>query len=85
MNSTANLEENSSGHPKQWPEHGDMNSKPLYTMSRMQRKHNVRRKQEVHSCKTKEAHNATRKYTGIITSKGRHSALFLVLKMGKIT
>ena len=70
---------------KQRLTHGDMNSKLLYTMSRMQRKHNVRRKQEVFSCQRREAHTATRKYIGILTSKGQHSALFLVLKMGKIT
>ena len=85
MNSMANLEEMSGGNPKQRLTHGDMNSKLLYTMSRMQRKHNVRRKQEVFSCKRREAHTATRKYIGILTSKGRHSPLFLVLKVGQIT
>ena len=78
-----NLEEMSSGNPKRRPDHGDMNSTLLYTMSRLWRKHNVR-KQEVHSCKRREAHHATRKYTGILTSKGWYSALFIVLKISKI-
>ena len=85
MNSMPNLEEMFGGNPKQWPAHGDMNSKPLYTISRMQRKNNVRRKKEVHSCKRREAHTTTRKYTGILTSKGQHTNLFLVLKVGQIT
>ena len=74
----------SGGHPKQWPEHGNMNSKSLYTMSRMRRKHNLRRKQGVHSRKKGNTQTATRKYTGIFTFKGQHSALFLVLKWIKL-
>ena len=85
MNSMDNLEEMFGGNTKQRLVHGDMNSKLLYTMSRMQRKHNARRKQEVFSCKRRETHTATMKYIGILTSKGRHSPLFLVLKVGQIT
>ena len=79
-----NLEEMSGGNQKQWLAHGDMNSKLLYTMSRMQRKHNVRRKQEVFSCKRRGTHTATMKYIGILTSKGWHSTLFLVLRWIKL-
>ena len=85
MNSTPNLEEISGGHPKQQLEHGNMNYKPLYTTSRMQKKHNVKRKQEVHSRRKRKAQTTTKKYTGFLPSKGQHPTLFLVLKMGQIT
>ena len=34
MNSTLTLEETFGGCPKQWPEHNNMNSEPLYTSQR---------------------------------------------------